>query len=188
VAEPSILTPAPLEQALDLPPIPGVAGLRVTVAPIRAAVGLASTHGSAGLPESLEGVLGHRLDRRPGSCQGNDPCSIWTAPDRWLVTSDRVERFAFVAGIMAAVPRSVLVTDVTDGLPAIELTGSGARALLAHGCSVEVADGCSARTLLALQPVTLVARGDRVRVFVDRSLVPFLWSWIGRHVPLVGTG
>ena len=187
MAEPVLLEALPIERAFDLPPLAAVPGVKVGIAPIRVAIGLGSTHGAPGLPEALDELLGHRLDRRPGACQGDDPCSIWTGPDRWLVTSDRMERFLLVDRIMAAVPRSVLVTDVTDGLPAIEVAGPNARALLAHGCSVEVADGCSARTLLALQPVTLVAKGERIRVFADRSLVPYLWSWIGRHMPLAGS-
>ena len=177
-----------VEDAFGLAPIVASPGLRVSMAPIRVAIGLGSTHGSPGVAEALADIIGHRLDPRPGSCHGDDPRSIWTAPDRWLLTSDREDRFGFAAKVAAAAPRSVLVTDVTDGLPAIELAGPGARVLVAHGCSVEVADGCSARTLLALQPVTLVATGERVRVFVDRSLLPFLWDWIARHMPLVAGG
>lgn len=179
------LTSEPLDVAFGLEPIPAVAGLQVEVAPLRAAIGLAGTHGSKDLAASLETLLGHRLDPSPGSCQGHDPRSIWTAPDRWLLTSGQEDRFAWFARISAAVPRSVLVTDVTDGLPAIELRGPGARALLAHGCPVQLLDGRSARTLLALQPVTLVARDDTILVFTDRSLVPFLWAWIARHVKLL---
>lgn len=185
VAEAMRLAPAGLEEAFGLLPIPPVAGLQVRVAPVRVALGLGSTHGAPGLADALEGLLGHRLDPTPGSCRGDDPRSIWTGPDRWLLTSDRAERFDLLRAVTACLPRSVLVTDVTDGLPAIELEGPNAPALLAHGCSVDVEDGCSARTLLALQPVTLVVLGGTIRLFADRSLVPFLWAWLARHVPLV---
>ncbi|WP_169728299.1 aminomethyltransferase family protein [Geminicoccus roseus] len=187
MAETKLAPLGPIE-AFGLAPVPAVSGLRVGIAPVRVAVGLAGTHGAPGLALALAGLLGHAPDPAPGSCTGADPCSIWTGPDRWLVTSDQAQRFELVRAVQQAAPRSVLVTDVTDGLPAIELAGPGARRLLAHGCPAEIADGRSARTLLALQPVTLVARGETVRVFTDRSLVPFLWDWIGRHAPLAAAG
>ena len=178
------LSPIGPEAAYGLAPIPPVAGLTVRLAPVLVAVGIAATRGSAGLADALQAVLGHRLDSEPGRCAGDDPRSIWTAPDRWLVTSDRRDRFAFVEAIEAAVVGTALVTDVTDGLPAIEMAGPAARSLLAHGCSTGVADNYSARTLLALQPVTLAARGDAIRLFVDRSLLPYLWNWLARHAVL----
>ena len=171
--------------AFSLPPIAPVPGLQVGLAPIKAAVGIAGTHGASGIAAALEPILGHCLDLTPGSCTGEDPVSIWTGPDRWLVTSDHRDRFPLMQAIARALPRSALATDVTDGLPAIELAGPAAPRLLAHGCPIILEDGRSARTLLALQAVTLASSGATIRIFVDRSLVPFLWHWLARHVPLV---
>jgi len=184
VAEVFELRPLPLADALGLVPIPAVEGLRVEVAALRAVIGVAGTHGAAGLGDALADVLGHRLDPAPGSAGGTEPRSLWTGPDRWLVASERSDRFDLARRIREAAPRPTLVTDLTDGLPAIDLIGPRARELLAHGCPVTLADGRVARTLLALQPVTLLSEADRVRLFTDRALVPFLWDWLARHAPL----
>ncbi|WP_159718986.1 aminomethyltransferase family protein [Geminicoccus flavidas] len=184
MAEVFELRPLPLADALGLAPIPAVMDLRVEVAALRAVIGVAGTHGAAGLGEALADVLGHRLDPTPGSAGGPEPRSLWTGPDRWLVVSEHLDRFDLARRIRAAAPRATLVTDLTDGLPAIDLIGPGAWELLAHGCPAVPADGQVARTLLALQPVTLLADADRVRLFTDRGLVPFLWDWLARHAPL----
>ena len=188
MAESLRLFPIDPEAAYGLTPIPPVPGVTVRLAPVRVAVGIAATRGSAGLADALQAVLDHRIDGEPGGCAGDDPRSIWTAPDRWLVTSDRQDRFAFVEAIEVAAAGAALVTDVTDGLPALDLVGPAVKSLLAHGGSTRVSDNGSARTLLALQPVTLAARGDAIRLFVDRSLLPYLWNWIARHALLATEG
>ncbi|WP_222183852.1 sarcosine oxidase subunit gamma [Geminicoccus harenae] len=178
------LRPLPLAEALGLAPIPPIEGLRVEVAAPSAVIGVAGTHGAAGLGDALADVLGHRLDPTPGSAGGTEPRSLWTGPDRWLVVSEQLDRFALARRIREAGPCPTLVTDLTDGLPAIDLVGPRARELLAHGCPVVPADGQVARTLLALQPVTLLGEAHRMRLFTDRGLVPFLWDWLARHAPL----
>jgi sarcosine oxidase subunit gamma len=184
------LQPAHPLAAIGLSPRSRLAtGVEVEPAPVVATFGLSSTHGSVGLPESLAAVLGHGLDRTPNRWQGEEPMSLWTGPDRWLVIHAAGRRHDHLRRLEEAAPRpGCVVNDLTDGLVVRDVLGPNRLALIAHGCSLDLeamAPGTGARTLFALQPMTLAVMADRVRLIVDRSLLRHLWLWLDRHLPLM---
>ncbi|MFZ2007878.1 MAG: sarcosine oxidase subunit gamma family protein [Stellaceae bacterium] len=110
---------------------------------------------------------------------------LWLGPDEWLVVAEgdapdllpRLERA--VAGRWAA------VTDLSSSRAIIELSGPGARDLLAAGCGLDLhprvfGPGHCAQTLLGRVPVILDQLDDapRYRIFVRRSYAQWLVDWM----------
>ena len=110
---------------------------------------------------------------------------LWLGPDEWLVVAEgdapdllpRLERA--VAGLRAA------VTDLSSSRTIFELSGDGARNLLAAGCSLDLhprafGPGECAQTLLARVPVILDQLDDTpgYRILVRRSYARWLIDWI----------
>jgi sarcosine oxidase subunit gamma len=119
---------------------------------------------------------------------------LWLGPDEWLVVAEgdapdllpRLERA--VAGRRAA------VTDLSSSRAIIELTGAGARDLLAAGCGLDLhprvfGPGQCAQTLLARVPVILdqLDGAPHYRVLVRRSCVRWLVDWMIDAVAGIGT-
>lgn len=110
---------------------------------------------------------------------------LWLGPDEWLVVAEgdapdllpRLERA--VAGRRAA------VTDLSSSRAILELSGAGARDLLAAGCGLDLhprvfGPGRCAQTLLARVPVVLHQLSDapQYRVLVRRSYARWLVDWM----------
>jgi heterotetrameric sarcosine oxidase gamma subunit len=77
----------------------------------------------------------------------------------------------------------VAVTDLTDGMLCIEITGQGARELLALGTEYPfdappAAPHESARVLFAGFRVAVARRADGWRLHVERPWAPALWHWL----------
>lgn len=111
--------------------------------------------------------------------------ALWLGPDEWLVIADgeapdllpRLERA--VAGRRAA------VTDLSSSRAIIELSGTGARDLIAAGCGLDLhprvfGPGQCAQTLLARVPVILdqLDEAPHYRVLVRRSHARWLVGWM----------
>lgn len=110
---------------------------------------------------------------------------LWLGPDEWLLVAEgkapdllpRLERA--VAGLRAA------VSDLSSSRAIIELSGAGARDLLAAGCGLDLhprafGAGQCAQTLLARVPVILDQLDDapRYRLLVRRSYARWLVDWL----------
>ena len=94
---------------------------------------------------------------------------LWLGPDEWLVLGGREEDFADAA---AAV-------DVSANRVVFELAGPGAAEVLATGCSVDVAPGRCAQTLLArAQVILLRPEPDRWWLLVRPSYAPYVRAWL----------
>lgn len=110
---------------------------------------------------------------------------LWLGPDEWLVFAEgdppdlllRLERA--VAGLRGT------VIDLSSSRAIIELSGDGARDLLAAGCGLDLhprvfGPGQCAQTLLARVPAILDQLDDapRYRVLVRRSYARWLVDWM----------
>jgi sarcosine oxidase subunit gamma len=94
---------------------------------------------------------------------------LWLGPDEWLVLGGREEDYADAG---AAV-------DVSANRVVLELSGSAAADVLATGCSVEVAVGCCAQTLLARAQVILSRpEPDRWWILVRPSFASYMRAWL----------
>lgn len=120
------------------------------------------------VPEVAGQFLVSGAEGAPNTIEGNDPYALWLAPGRRLVVG-------------GAAPDGAFVSDVTDGLVVVELSGPRMDELLAMGCPLDpatLAPGHCAQTLFAGVKVLLYRRGDAVRLHLERPLAAWLLDWL----------
>lgn len=112
---------------------------------------------------------------------------LWLGPDEWLVVAPAGRADGLVATLRAAIgSERGAVTDVSAQRTAVVVRGSGARELLAKGCSIDLHPRVSPRgtcvqTLLAQTGVTLVVHDDEASDFlllVRASFAAYLAGWL----------
>lgn len=140
----------------------------------------------SGLPQAaLAAVVGAPWPTVVGRSSGDRTRVLCFGPTDWLVLSDGAAD-AWVRDLEEAAKGSTLsVTDVSQGLVAIEVAGVFARDLLAKACSLDVharafGPGVCARTRFAdiAVIVHVVADGDAFHCYVSRSYVEYLLQWL----------
>jgi sarcosine oxidase, subunit gamma len=95
-----------------------------------------------------------------------DGLAVRLGPDEWLLTSATARPDEWERRLdAAAAPAGGTAVDVSAQRTSVRLRGSGARALLAAGCAIDLRPasfprGRSAQTLLGQAPVLLVAHAD----------------------------
>jgi len=102
--------------------------------------------------------------------------ALWLGPNEWLVVS------AAVAESYADWERAGSVVDVSASRAVLEVSGQGARDLLAKGCALDLhpskwTSGACAQTMLAKAPVILQQRSKTTRIFVRPSFADYLVEW-----------
>ncbi len=115
----------------------------------------------------------------PNSVVGPSPLVLWLAPDRRLVVAEGA----------AAPPEGDFVSDVTDGLVVIEVSGPRAADLLAMGTALDpaaLAPGHCAQTAFAGVKIVLYRHGETVRLHVERPLAPWLLDWFRQAATAFG--
>lgn len=136
-------------------------------------------------------VLGILLPAEPcGAEMADNKAALWLSPGRWLV---RV-KLDDVARLAADLSRKIsgdwgLVVDVSHQYLVFSLTGWGAPAFLAKGCSLDLhpdkfSVGQCARTLLGDLPLLIHKTEDTPSydLIVDQSLARFAWWWFAEQV------
>lgn len=105
---------------------------------------------------------------------------LWLGPDQWLVFGASEERLRAALG---DTPGSVV--DVSANRVAFELSGPGAREVLAQGCSIDLhprafGPGRCAQTMLARAQVVLHQLDDAptYRLLVRPSFAGYLRAWL----------
>lgn len=150
-------------------------------------------------------VLGCPLPR-PGRASGDGhPWVLGCGPDWYLVVHTGTPDGPWLAGRLAAVldvdgsAGGASVVDVSGQRTMLELTGPHARAVLAHGCALDLHPrvfpaGGYAQTLLARATVGLlcVEAGTAYRILVRASYADHLTRWLldamaDHAVPLPGS-
>ncbi len=99
----------------------------------------------------------------PNSIVGDDPYTLWLAPDRALQ----------VGGTASA----GFVSDMTDGLAVFELSGPRADEIVAMGCTLGLSPSACAQTVFGGVRVVIYRHGAAIRVHVERQLADFLLLW-----------
>jgi len=111
-------------------------------------------------------------DMPPNTIEGSEPYALWLAPGRRLVVG-------------ASVPAGTFVSDVSDGMTVLELSGAHTNDILAMGCPLDasslVSNRC-AQTVFAGVKVLLYRHGDTVRLHVERPLAQWLLDWLRQAV------
>ena len=115
-----------------------------------------------------------------------DRSIAWLGPDEWLLVGGEGEGPALCADLAASLTgRHASTLDVSANRMIIEVSGSGARDLLAKGCSLDLhsrefaADDC-AQTLLAHVQIILEQVDDAptFRIYVRPSFSRYLADWL----------
>lgn len=137
------------------------------------------------LPAALEAVVGAPWPTAVGCSSGDRTRVLCFGPTDWLVLSDGAAD-APVRDLEEAAKGSTLsVTDVSQGLVAIEVAGACARDLLAKACGLDVharsfRPGVCARTRFADVAVIVhpVGDGAAFHCYVSRSYGEYLLQWL----------
>jgi len=134
-------------------------------------------------PAYLAGVP---LPLTPNRVAATGPLRVlWLGPDEWLVVADGEAPDLLPRLQRAVVGRRAAVTDLSSSRTILELSGAGARGLLAAGCGLDLhprvfGAGQCAQTLLARVPVILdqLDAAPHYRVLVRRSYAVWLVDWM----------
>lgn len=144
----------------------------------------------SGTPEAVRALAGvARIHGPRDPCEG-ERYALRLAPDSALLVDTDP---AGGPDERAAAPQpgwhesGAAVTDLSDGMLCIEITGQGARDLLALGTEYPfsappAAPHESARVLFAGFRVAVARRPDGWRLHVERPWAPALWHWLAAHV------
>ena len=166
------LAAAGTDLAIELEPLTNAVDLRVDPAAVDAA--------------ALRDVVGGTLPTLPNTWTAlPGGRAVWLGPDEWLLTGDRPapvweEALRGVVG-----PHGGAAVDVSSQRTGVRLRGPGSRALLAHGCALDLRPssfppGSAAQTLLGQSGVLLMAdavEGDVV-IAVRTSFAGYVADWL----------
>ncbi len=111
---------------------------------------------------------------------------LWLGPEEWLVITSEDERRSLLENLSSAVVNEhTAVTDISDSLTVIRLSGQAARDVLEKGCSIDLhpnkfQKGYCAQTHLARARVILHQTNDSPAydIYVSWSYSAYLWSWL----------
>jgi sarcosine oxidase subunit gamma len=134
--------------------------------------------------DRLGSLLGVRLPREANTVATSPdgtPLVTWLGPDEWLVIGQPGSLEATDLASFAGVS----VVDVSAGRTTISLSGPRARAVLEHGCSMDLdprkfGPGRCAQTLLARANVLLIAVSEEPGywILVRPSFAAYVVAWI----------
>lgn len=141
----------------------------------------------AQLRAALQELVGDSWPTTVGATAGSGsrPRSLCLGPTEWLVVAESPAD-ALLREVEQAVRGSSLnVTDQSQGLAALEVSGPRARELITKGCCLDLhprafpLNAC-ARTRLAHVPVVIDAgtHADRLTCYVARSYLDYLHRWL----------
>ena len=115
--------------------------------------------------------------------EGRTRAALWLGPDEWLVLGPPGAERDMVAELESAFAghhRSII--DVTSNRVAIEISGSGAKDVMARGCSLDLGRnwraGSCAQTLFARAQVILHEREASTGILVRPSFADYLVDWL----------
>jgi sarcosine oxidase subunit gamma len=140
----------------------------------------------AGVMQRLAGALGFALPVNPNTVASKgDRRAMWLGPDEWLIVEPDGGQTALERGLRDALGESYgAVTDVSANRTLLEIRGSMARDLLAHGVSIDL-DARSfgtarcAQTLLAKAQVIVERRDESAFVvYVRTSFAAYVATWL----------
>ena len=143
------------------------------------------------MPQTLEGLAASAVSLFRRSRVSNRINStgarhvLWLGPDESLLLCEAGREDELLRVIHAdAGARHCAITNVTDGLCALQLAGSAVRQVLAKGCAIDLhprafGPGDCVQTLLSHATITLVATDDNEFLMICRtSFAPYVMDWL----------
>ena len=154
--------------------------------PLQTQINLRGRPGEPRFDDTVAAVAGCPLPQPNRVARGTARAIMWLGPDEWLVLAETAEGSALAAELGAVLAgRHVSVVDVSASRTIVELSGEGAREVLARGCSLDLhprvfaTDHC-AQTLLANVQIILeqIDAAPTYRVYVRPSFARYLADWL----------
>lgn len=142
--------------------------------------------GSVSNTEAVQTAFGQRLPAAGQTAGHGSRLAAWLGPGWWLLDAPESVGADLEAPLVHQLRgERTSAVDVSAGFAVLELTGPGAPAVLAHGCSIDLhpwvfGPGRAARTMLAKTQVIL-AQTDNAptyRVWVRSSFARYLVDWL----------
>ena len=110
---------------------------------------------------------------------------VWLGPDEYLLLCESGKEKALQDTLTSTIKTShYAITDVSDALCTLSLSGAAVRDVLAKGCSLDLlpakfGTGKCAQTLLAHAGITLMALPDDAFILICRtSFAPYVHDWL----------
>jgi heterotetrameric sarcosine oxidase gamma subunit len=111
-------------------------------------------------------------DMAPNTIEGIDPYALWLAPGRRLIVG-------------GSTPDGEFVSDISDGLAVIEISGPRAEEVLAMACPLDpvaLAPKRCAQSLFAGVKVILYRHTGALRLHVERPLAAWVLDWLRQAI------
>jgi heterotetrameric sarcosine oxidase gamma subunit len=169
--------------ALDLPRAITPAGLTLAALTPKAQLWLSGDPRDGVFAAAAASVLGPLAT--VGRIAGNDPLTLWQAPDRWLVVSETRNGEDLAAALGEALRGChAAVSDTTDGLACFEVAGPAARRVIGQGTTFDLeparfGPGQGVVTLFAgLRASLYCLAPERYRLHGEVASARFLWDWL----------
>ena len=110
---------------------------------------------------------------------------VWLGPDEYLLLCESGKEKALYDTLTSTIKTNhFAITDVSDSLCALSLSGAAVRDVLAKGCSLDFLPskfgaGKCAQSLLAHAGITLMALSDDAFILICRtSFTPYVHDWL----------
>ena len=155
--------------------------------PFLTQVNLRTNPSEADRMAAVQHELGFALPIEPNTVASHDDrWGLWLGPDEWLVVAPPDQWQVVTAALRSAVgAQNGSVVDVSANRTVIELSGSAATELLAHGCALDLhprAFGPSrcAQTMLAKAQVIVqqTAATPAFYLYIRASFAGYLADWL----------
>ena len=106
---------------------------------------------------------------------------LWMGPDEYLVLAEPGRQAELETALRDA--GAAAVTDVSAQRVTVRLTGSHARDVLAHGCSIDLdpsvsPPGTCVQTLFARTGIVLMVREEGFTILVRQSFANYFTAWL----------
>lgn len=165
----------------------GGAGIRIAIAGPRTAVNLRGRPDEQGFVADVQRALAVELPLAANRWHGDDAmAAAWLGPDEWLLVAPEGRASEIEDAVRGARPDDpwLALVDVSHSYTCLVLSGSGARDLLAKGCSCDLRpgsldEGACIQTVLAKARVLMrVMEGETIEIRVRNSLAAYTAKWL----------
>lgn len=136
---------------------------------------------NAVIAEGLERVVGTGLPTEANHFNNSGLRSVvWCGPDEWLILAEDGTAETIMAALDTPEAGHVAVTNVSDALGGLSLTGPHARDVLAKHCALDLhasafTPGMAQQTLLSHAGVNILCRGENDFLIIGRtSFMPYI--------------
>ncbi len=160
--------------------------LSIRELPFVTQVNLRADPKDASLMQRLAASLGFALPVEPNSVASReDRRALWLGPDEWLVVDPDSQQYALERLLRNGLEGAFgSIADVSANRTLLEIRGSKARDLLAHGVPIDLdarsfGPDRSAQTLLAKAQVIIERREESAfHLYVRTSLAAYVADWL----------